>query len=214
MARFDTAYPSLRRRLQEANLLALIEVFESMSDDVLARLDTGADVLLPQRWDKALGEVIGRLNTAMAYEAASILASEMGFDYDPSIMDAWLAENARIVSENMNAQTRSKLTAAEDPDAVEHQLDILRTSSAAMYATSMVTAIVGFATSDVAEKGGAPAKVWQMNSNNPRAEHRRMNGETVAVGERFSNGLLWPGDYRGEAKDNANCDCSLTILMT
>lgn len=214
MARFNTAYPLIRQRLQEANLLALVEVFESMSSDVLARFEAGAATLLATRWDAVLGEVVASRNRATANEIGGRLAAEMGFtDFDPDVMGAWLDENARIVSEDINAQTRTKLEAAEDVDEVRHQLDILSTSSAAMYATSMVTAIAGFATRDVAEKAGAPAKMWETNSGNPRSAHRRMNGETVAIGERFSNGLLWPGDYRGSAADNANCQCSMVILM-
>lgn len=214
MARFDTAYPLIRERLREANLLALVSVFESMSADVLARFEAGAATLLSSRWDAVLGEVISGRNRATAEEIGGRLAAEMGFsEFDPGVMGSWLDENARIVSEDINAQTREKLAAAEDIDEVQHQLDILSTSSAEMYAVSMVTAIAGFAARDTAEKAGAPAKMWEVNSTNPRNSHRRMNGETVAIGERFSNGLLWPGDYRGGAEDNANCRCSMVILM-
>jgi len=90
-------------------------------------------------------------------------------------------------------------------------LELLQTSDAAMYAESMVTAVAGFASRDVAVKAGA-VKVWKTNSTNPRSAHARMNGESVPAGERFSNRMDWPGDSSGGADEVANCKCSLTIL--
>ena len=37
-------------------------------------------------------------------------------------------------------------------------------------------------------------KTWVVTSDNPRASHAAMNGETVPYGEPFSNGAQWPAD--------------------
>jgi len=214
--RVDTRFPLLRERHREANLEALGAIFADMAEDVQARFDTGAAVLLARRWDAALQAVLLDRNTNTAAEIALRVANALGADYDPAVMDAWLAENARIGSENINASTRSKLDAAKSADdaaeAVSTVLDALRTSDAAMYAVSMVTSIAGFAARDAAEKSGAAAKIWRTNSTNPRSLHKRMNGQSVPVGEKFSNGMDWPGDFEGGADEVAGCKCSLTIL--
>ncbi|MFD0384682.1 hypothetical protein ACFQ2B_27905 [Streptomyces stramineus] len=44
---------------------------------------------------------------------------------------------------------------------------------------------------------------------NPRPSHKAQNGERVGLDDVFSNGLRWPGDGRGEAKELANCHCTL-----
>ena len=62
-----------------------------------------------------------------------------------------------------------------------------------------------------AEQAGLKTKTWQTNSANPREAHAALDGETVALDERFSNGQLWPGDPAGGAQNNANCKCSVTF---
>lgn len=42
-----------------------------------------------------------------------------------------------------------------------------------------------------------------------RHAHRRLDGETVPMDERFSNGLRYPGDPYGEAGEVYNCRCTL-----
>jgi hypothetical protein len=46
---------------------------------------------------------------------------------------------------------------------------------------------------------------------NPRSSHAYMSGETVALGEPFSNGMNGPGDYSGGADEVANCNCDLSF---
>jgi hypothetical protein len=71
---------------------------------------------------------------------------------------------------------------------------------------------VNFGAKEGARTAGAGMKMWQTNSSNPRASHSAMGGETVPIGERFSNGMDWPGDPEGGAEEVANCNCSLVFL--
>lgn len=43
-----------------------------------------------------------------------------------------------------------------------------------------------------------------------RYSHRRVDGEVVIHGERFSNGLRYPGDPEGRAEEVINCRCTKT----
>jgi hypothetical protein len=62
---------------------------------------------------------------------------------------------------------------------------------------------------DAAGASGLTRKVWRTGGANPRPSHRAQDGEQVALDDVFSNGLRWPGDGLGEAKEVANCNCRL-----
>ena len=207
--RVDTRYPLVRERHRRANLAALGDLLDAMAADIAARNDAGARVLLAKRWDAVLRDVLLSRNTSTASEIALLVAHALGADYDPAIMDAWLLRNAEIAASTINDKTREHLDATDDVDSV---LTEMTTSRRASIALSIVTTAAGFASRDVATHSGASAKIWRVHSTNPRSSHARMRGETVPVGERFSNGLDWPGDFEGGADEAANCHCSLTIL--
>lgn len=46
-----------------------------------------------------------------------------------------------------------------------------------------------------------------------RQEHRALDGEAVAIGGRFSNGLRYPGDPQGAYASICNCRCTLIAQM-
>jgi HK97 family phage portal protein len=57
---------------------------------------------------------------------------------------------------------------------------------------------------------GAPKKTWiAVGPPGDRPEHTAMNGETVPIGERFSNGLRFPGDPDGAPEEIICCRCGL-----
>lgn len=60
------------------------------------------------------------------------------------------------------------------------------------------------------EMGISLQQMWVATlDNHTRISHRHMDGEVVPVGERFSNGLLYPGDPDGEPEEIYNCRCRL-----
>lgn len=46
-----------------------------------------------------------------------------------------------------------------------------------------------------------------------RDRHRQMNGEIAEVSHKFSNGLMYPGDQRGSAKEVINCRCRMREVI-
>lgn len=46
-----------------------------------------------------------------------------------------------------------------------------------------------------------------------RHSHRRLDGERVKVGEKFSNGLRYPGDRAGKPAEVYNCRCTLVAVV-
>jgi hypothetical protein len=212
MPRVDTRFPLLRARRQRETLDALGELLTDQRDDVAARWESGASVLLTRRWDALLQEVVFDQNKLTASEVAWRVAKAFEAEFDPSVMTGWLEENARVAAERVNQSTRDRMADSKEDDPVGHVFGILLTSGVAMYARSMVTSAANFGAGDAAKASGAALKMWQTNSSNPRSSHSAMGGETVPIGEMFSNGMQWPGDSMGGADEVANCQCSMTIL--
>lgn len=60
------------------------------------------------------------------------------------------------------------------------------------------------------EMGLEYAKVWMStHDERTRESHARMDGETVPLDKKFSNGLEYPGDPNGAPEEVYNCRCSL-----
>lgn len=222
-ARVDTSFKSLRARHKADNERALTDVFSDMQDEVKGRKDSGAKRVVSARWDKVLADAILERNFDTAADVAGRVAKSLKpakraddeddtDDYDPDIMLPWLTLNAQYAAEGITSRAESDIAATDDDDPVGHVFGILVTSGAAAIAQQMVTTAAGFGAHDAAEKSGAAMKSWQVNSGNPRSSHIAMNGETVGLDETFSNGMSRPGDPDGGADENAQCQCSLTIL--
>ena len=60
------------------------------------------------------------------------------------------------------------------------------------------------------EKGADIVKQWDSTlDSRTRESHQKLDGEIVNVNEKFSNGLLYPGDSNGTASEVVNCRCAL-----
>lgn len=59
-------------------------------------------------------------------------------------------------------------------------------------------------------KGSDIVKQWDASlDKRTRKSHRHVDGEIKELNEKFSNGLLYPGDPNGEASEVINCRCAL-----
>jgi HK97 family phage portal protein len=146
------------------------------------------------------------------------------------------AEAARRINATTLSQLITQLDTDADPaQAVAHVYDQLTTAEAAaagqqpapgVSAPGVVLAgavvggrLLGIARSRVqtvaqnagqtaAVQAGATHKTW-ITGPNPRPEHGAVDGETVPVGDRFSNGLAYPGDPSEGPEESARCNCDL-----
>lgn len=174
-----------------------------------------------ERWDRELSDDLYRLAVTISGQVAASTLEGIGFgpdEYDTDRTLAFLRAVADRTAGQVNLATFGSIEAAledEDPaEAVAHVFEIAETSRAEQSATSMVTAVAGFATVEAGRQvaGSRARKRWQVNSGDPRASHAVMNGEEVPVDEPFSNGLMWPGSIEGSADETAGCQCSLVIV--
>src|SRR5690606_23703236 len=101
----------------------------------------------------------------------------------------------------INATTRDRIEqalASDDvPEATPTQVfEEARLVRSVVAAKTLVTTFSAFATTEAGRQlaPGKAVKTWVVTSKNPRATHAAMNGQTVPVDEKFSNGADWPGD--------------------
>lgn len=173
------------------------------------------------RWDRELESNLAALALTMAEELGTAEAERLGSAFDLSVAEEWLRNNARIAAEKVNATTLATLideldALAEEDEPELSESDVLDAvftvaagARAAELALTRTTAVSSFARIEGAQQAGAGSKTWTVNSS--RSRHPELNGETVPLGENFSNGLAWPGDPSGSTADTAGCTCSLSI---
>jgi hypothetical protein len=198
----DASYPSVRADRERITREALAALFADQEFDV-----TVARRVLGPGWDKRLARRMFELNLATATAIGDRVASRLPGEFTPAFMHNWLLKNAESGATAINDSTREALSLAEDDEAKAAVFASLTTTSAALYARTMVTTAANFGAQDPARAAGAKTKTWSGGTT----RHAGMNGETVPLSENFSNGMAWPGDPAGGAAEVANCGCSLTL---
>ena len=171
------------------------------------------------RWDDELAaDLLGpSLNISEASALAALAA--MGIDpaeYSVDRTAAFLAAVADRIARQVNETTAEQLRAAREAggtEAMGHVFDVAEESRAKQSGMTAAAAFVGFGMVEAARQTRPAArKRWKVNSGKPRASHRALNGETVPIDAKFSNGLEWPGGLRAAPGEVANCRCSVVII--
>ncbi len=181
------------------------------------------------RWDSELADDLMAALLSGSARAARDALAQLGLDpeaYDEEQTRNYLKAWARARAEAINAKTLDALRSALAGEAGEGTqgstptgvFDLAAGYRAAQQAQTIATQAASFGVVEAARQC-APAnttKTWIHNpSPAPRAEHVRLNGETVGIDERFSNGARWPGDTKSMgAGDAANCHCEVELTIT
>jgi HK97 family phage portal protein len=205
---------------EEKHAEVLAAFFGRQSKVVRSLIGAGKDWWDAERWDKELAEDLWKLAIETSKSVAETVLGSIGFDpseYDVDQTLAFLAAVAQRQATGVNITTEQAVTEAlgdeDDPGkAVDHVFEVAQDSRAKQIAVTAVTAASGFAAREAAKQlvGDKATKTWDAGSN-PRSSHALMNGETVPIGEKFSNGAEWPGDASLPVDERAGCNCSLRI---
>lgn len=175
-----------------------------------------------ERWDRELAADLFALAVSLATQFGRVAAVELGFDpdeYNEDATRAYLQAVADGRAALINAATLGRIEETLELEGYDARQAVKEVMTEAVEVRApeagrtIVTTLAGFAVVE-AGKQLAPStttKTWRVRSNNPRSAHSRMNGETVGVSEKFSNGMLWPGDWDGGAENVSNCKCTITI---
>lgn len=209
---------------QKAAAVALFEnYFTRQKAAVLSAIGAGGDWWDSKRWNEELAADLFALARSVSSELGVKQAEALGFDptdYDVDRTIEFLKAVASSRAEWVNEATRSQLeeVLADEsgegpgPESV-FDLAIEQRSGAAGYAVA--AAVGAFALTEAGKQvaGNRAIKTWRTTSKNPRPSHARMSGESVPVGEKFSNGLHWPGDPLKGPDEVAGCQCTVVVTL-
>jgi hypothetical protein len=204
----------LRTRLIEEHQGALESFFarqKSAAATAVAQKAAAADLT---SFDFELTGLLTDLGTATAKAVGDHTADTLGGKFDPSEISKRVAGNAKAAASRINETTAAEITKAlvdssTPRESIDGLFDGRVAARAKQIAVTRVTVITGIASISAAKQSGATDKTWTVNSGNPRDEHAGIDGETVPVGEPFSNGMDAPGDFSGGVDEVAGCTCSL-----
>lgn len=245
----DGTVPTYLRGWRSKHEEVLGGFFSRQRDAVISKLGAGIDLDLAfdaDRWNDELRADLLGLALEMTGELGAEVADRFGAEFDRSIAEPWLAENARIAAEQINGATFDALAEAwsgvprrgeaarkaleeeledldlpleadelDDPLSGESFLDPARDLFAVAIASRVPTIALTRSTSvgqwarrEGAQQAGARTKTW-VASGAPNSRHTGLDGETVPLGEAFSNGGQYPGDPTLGVDETAGCLCSL-----
>lgn len=177
-----------------------------------------------ERWDRELATDLLHRAVQTTRKAGREALESVGiapdmFDTDRTV--SWLMEHVQGVARGVNSLTQDQLAAAlalrdeqqEDPaPKVRKMIDGNLEYRPERIAETQVTQLSGFGTEEAAQQSGAEMhKTWVTTNAESRATHAAMHGETVPIGQTFSNGGRWPGDGRLPPGQRINCDCHMTL---
>jgi HK97 family phage portal protein len=220
----DSTLPGLRKRHVAKWTEVLAAFFRRQERSIRSRIPAeGSAPLIDQvwtdgqRWDKELAGDLYSLNVQTATVWAQYVTDLMGAELVPELMYDFLSVSSRHAATEINLETRAAVERSlNDPAYAEMVGGIFETAATSwslVLAGTKVTSASNFGAHEGATQGGLRTKTWKVNSMNPRATHAAMDGETVPIREKFSNGMRWPGDVSAGlgAAEVAECECSVVF---
>lgn len=212
----------IRKTLVAEHEKALTSFFEEQRAAVKkAAASKAAGVFDPAEWDGDLASILHSLSKATAQAIGAKVAADLGGQYSSDEIASWLESNSKDTAKKINQATADEITKAlenaaddEDPeDTLDGVFDGEVNARANQISLTRVALVGGLASLVAARLSKARTKTWVVTSGKPRPSHAQMSGETVPLGELFSNGMNGPGDYNGGADEVAGCTCDLQFSV-
>lgn len=167
------------------------------------------------RWNDELAADLYEVSAKAVEAEGALQAARFMGEFDSERTVNYLKQGARIMARNVNKQTESDIREARAAGSEQPVRDALKTGitdRADRLGSGKATALMAFASMEAAAQvGGLYTKTW-VSSGLPASRHGELDGETVHVGEAFSNGLQYPGDPGGDIGETAHCQCSLDVV--
>ncbi len=210
-----------------AELKVLLEQLEAGVHD----LSMAIEDQLPA-WDQLLSAVWQGVFEQFGAETAEALGMEVKRGAPPSslrtVWDPWpeeaqnfvaqsVGEHITEISETTKLAVRKEiaegLAALEDTPKIAKRLQGLYEgfgrNRSYVIARTEVGGAANYGTHQAAEQSGVVETHTWVSSRDDRVRdsHAAIDGETVPLKERYSNGLLFPSDPAGAAADVVNCRC-------
>jgi SPP1 gp7 family putative phage head morphogenesis protein len=121
------------------------------------------------------------------------------------------------VEENLANSYQQGLGIDQAAEALQKEFAEIRDSRLRLIARTEINSAQNAGIQVTLEDLGVHYKQWltakdtrvRGNKPNEKADHVKMHGEVVKIGERFSNGLFIPGDRTGQIAEWINCRCRI-----
>lgn len=211
-----TATSTIQQR-QAALEDAMSAFLASQGQEMTTALQAGkqlAEVWASGQWTDEMADLILEHTLGIAKTAAdSLLADlESTVDFRTDPMRAYLTVSAQGAAQAVQNRAYASLAdAVGGPgSAADQAADIFGGFQTGNLAQTLTTEATGLGSHDAAIAAGCTLKTWNVTSANPRSSHSGMDGETVPVGQVFSNGARWPGDRQLTEGERDGCTCSLS----
>ena len=190
---------------------------------ILAKIGAGADWWDEDRWNNELAEDLVPVIERITEKHGGEIAKQLGTEY-------WLGQTVNYIKKMaegrataINSTTKKDIEAAlaiedeeERQEALDHIADKRIESGSEREGSTIATIAVGWALGEAcrqAKEQGSEARVTKtwVTGANPREDHAMMDGETVPVTAKFSNGADWPGDDILGPEGTCFCNCTTEI---
>ena len=202
----------------------LAKFFKRQANSILPKIGADTDWWDQDRWDSELADDIEPLLDEIADAHGQEVAKALAVKYNTEQTRAWLRKCAEGRAHAINLTTRERIQTAIDEGDEEHTpahaMEIREQTDSERLGGKLARDIAGWAAlheaiNQAEQQGynGQIQKRW-ITGSNPRPEHAAMNGETVDIGEKFSNGCEWPGDDLGDPDTTCGCNCSTEVIIT
>jgi len=196
-----------------------------------------------EKWGDEMALALVPALTAIMLSGASRVASEIGLDIpsvgegSPTVTQAFSGYSAKmrsgpnatllddvkkaILGALESADVSGASTLAEAVALVSEQVErkfagLLEGVEARAQRIARTETVRSFNEGRVAEMraSGVTRHTWvSSRDGNVRESHQFVDGQTVAVGDQFVNGLAFPGDPNGPSEQVVNCRC-ITVAQT
>ncbi len=225
------------RPLFEAEAKAVANALEKESD--LDKLEAAAAreiQKLSTKWEESLASLLMAVvedfgeDTAgnLGAEPKSAEPSEVKWRFDPfsAASRAWIsqhgAESVKTILATNLADVRAVILRGKEEDLAVTEIGrnigqfyADRSAFKSMrIARTEVGAAAGFGQREAAKQSGVvQAKTWlSSRDSRVRDSHAALDGEERGLNERYSNGLMFPGDPSGDPASSINCRCLETYV--
>lgn len=205
---------------------AVIEkFFKRQSKSIIPKIGAGKEWWDENRWNNELSEDIDPVIFEIATKHGTEIAEELGTEYYSGKTVNYLKALAEGRAKAINSATKKKLDEVIESDPedleeeIEHVYEVREDKDADLLGMTIATTAACWALGEAcaqAKDQGYSAEVFKtwVTGENPREDHAMMDGETVPVDQRFSNGADWPGDDILGPDGTCGCNCTTEITIT
>ena len=203
---------------------ALQKFFKRQAKSILPKVGAKKEWWDEERWNSELTEDLDPILFAISANHGESTASELGTEYYPGKTVNYIKALTEGRAKAINSTTKEKLdkVISENPEdlekEIEHVYEVREGKDATLLGETLATVVVGWSLGEAcrqAKDQGYQATVYKtwVTGENPREDHAAMNGETVPVDGKFSNGADWPGDDVLGPDGTCGCNCTTEITI-